>query len=357
MVNLIGPCNTLGYGITSLNILRSLSKQTEVAYWPIGQVQVSTEEEQADVVEAMENTKAYDVNAPCIRIWHQNDLAQFVGKGEHIGFPIFELDTFNKTELHHIKSCDKLFVCSEWAANVAVKNLSVQCPKPYVIPLGVDTSLFKPAASNHNRTIFFNCGKWEIRKGHDVLIKAFIEAFKPDDEVELWLMCDNPFNTDKEDREWYSLFDSSDLYMKDKIKLIPRVKTHREVYNIMRQTDCGVFPARAEGWNLEALEMLACGKQLIITDYSAHTEFCDMTNSRMLPVSSKELAFDNKWFFGQGSWAKLDEMTKRLIIEYMREIHADKQAGRLKMNTNGVETAQKFTWENSAKRIIECLHA
>lgn len=354
MVNLIGPCNTLGYGITSLNILRSLSKQTDVAYWPIGQVQVSTEEEQADVVAAMENTKTYDKNAPCIRIWHQNDLAQFVGKGEHIGFPIFELDSFNSVELHHLRSCDKLFVCSEWAKEV-IKNNLIQCDT-HVIPLGVDTSLFKPAASNHNRTIFFNCGKWEIRKGHDVLIKAFIEAFKPDDEVELWLMCENPFNTDKEDREWHSLFDYSQLYMKDKIKLIPRVKTHREVYNIMRQTDCGVFPARAEGWNLEALEMLACGKQLIITDYSAHTEFCDMTNSRMLPVSGKELAFDNKWFFGQGSWAKLDEMTKRLIIEYMREIHADKQAGRLKMNTNGIETANKFTWDNSAKRIIECLN-
>jgi glycosyltransferase involved in cell wall biosynthesis len=133
------------------------------------------------------------------------------------------------------------------------------------------------------------------------------------------------------------------------------VKTHREVYNIMRQTDCGVFPARAEGWNLEALEMLACGKQLIITDYSAHSEFCDSSNTYLLPVTEKELAFDNKWFFGQGSWAKLDNVTKRLIITWMREVHSDKQAGRLKMNIRGVETAQKFTWENSAKRIIECL--
>jgi glycosyltransferase involved in cell wall biosynthesis len=359
MINLVAPCNTLGYGVTSLNILRSLSKLTDVAYWPIGQVQISTEEEQADVVAAMENTKIYDKNAPCIRIWHQHDLAQFVGKGEHVGFPIFELDSFNKVELHHLASCDKLFVCSEWAKEVVKNNLTQYTANHYdthVIPLGVDTSLFKPAVSEHDRTIFFNCGKWEVRKGHDILIKAFIEAFKPEDEVELWLMCDNPFNTDKEDREWYSLFDSSELYMKDKIKLIPRVKTHREVYNIMRQTDCGVFPARAEGWNLEALEMLACGKQLIITDYSAHSEFCNSSNTYLLPVTEKELAFDNKWFFGQGSWAKLDNVTKRLVIAWMREVHSDKQAGRLKMNIHGVETAQKFTWENSAKRIIECLN-
>ena len=46
--------------------------------------------------------------------------------------------------------------------------------------------------------------------------------------------------------------------------------------------DCGLFPARAEGWNLELLEMMACGKQVIATNYSAHTEFCTKENSILI---------------------------------------------------------------------------
>ena len=73
----------------------------------------------------------------------------------------------------------------------------------------------------------------------------------------------------------------------NKIRMIPRQKTQNDVYNIMIQTDCGVFPARAEGWNLELLEMMACGKQVIATNYSAHTEFCNPDNCRLINTAKK----------------------------------------------------------------------
>ena len=68
-----------------------------------------------------------------------------------------------------------------------------------------------------------------------------------------------------------------------------------------------MFPSLAEGWNLEALEMMACGKQVIITDFSAHTEFCTKENADLVSISDTEPAFDGKWFFGQGNWAKIGE--------------------------------------------------
>ena len=67
------------------------------------------------------------------------------------------------------------------------------CDNIHVIPLGVDRGIFTETVSNRSETIFFNCGKWEFRKGHDFIVEAFNEAFEPSDDVELWLMCDNPF--------------------------------------------------------------------------------------------------------------------------------------------------------------------
>lgn len=355
MINLVAPINTLGYGIVGCNVLKHLSQKQKVAFWPIGQISLSSKNDEDVCVNAINNTHKYDKNAPCIRIWHQHDLAQFVGKGKHIGFPIFELNDFNKIERHHLLNVDELFVCSKWAQDIILNVLGDDAPRTHVIPLGVDLSLFKPAKSPHTDTIFFNCGKWEVRKGHDILIEAFKRAFTPNDNVQLWMMCDNPFYNQQETNEWESKYKNTQHYKNGKIKLIHRVASHEEVYNILSQIDCGVFPSRAEGWNLEALETLACGKQLIITNYSAHTEFCNSQNSHLINIQELEPAFDNKWFFGQGDWAKITDDHISQISSLMKSIHVQKQSGADIFNNAGVDTANKFTWENTTKRILDVL--
>lgn len=45
MINIIAPINQLGYGIASLNIVKALSKIEDVSLWPIGQPQVTNEED------------------------------------------------------------------------------------------------------------------------------------------------------------------------------------------------------------------------------------------------------------------------------------------------------------------------
>ena len=121
----------------------------------------------------------------------------------------------------------------------------------------------------------------------------------------------------------------------------------------MRQADCGVFPSRAEGWNLEAIEMLACGKELIATDYSAHTEFCTDENSRLIQIEEKETAYDGIWFHGQGSWAAINPLQVEQLVEHMRAVHKKKQETGKIYNENGVETAKKFNWKKTADVILE----
>ena len=356
MINIISPINQLGYGIAGFNICKALSEQTDVALWPISEPSVTNQNDADYVRELMANNVLFDPNAPCIRIWHQHDMAQFVGKGLHIGFPIFELDTFTEAEKHHLSSCDGLFVCSEWAKQVCLNNLHFGEHRIHVIPLGVDTAVFtdwlqSPRDPEPSSTIFFNCGKWEVRKGHDILIDAFKKAFPGDEDVQLWMMCQNPFNSPDENKQWHDKYDDP------RVKIIPRVETQEEVYNIMRRTDCGVFPSRAEGWNLEALEMMACGKQVIITDFSAHTEFCTKENSMLVTIDDTEMAYDGKWFHGQGNWAKIGNGQIDQIVSHMRKTHASVQNNENTFNTAGVETAEKFSWKNSADKIMEVLRA
>ena len=350
-LNLQAPINQLGYGVAGLNILKALYKEgVEVSFFPLGQPQVTNQADADAVRKGMQVAQTFDPQAPCVKIWHQNQMAERIGSGKFIGFPIFELDTFNDLEKHHLNSCDHLFVCSKWAKEICLDQTRFGEHRVHVVPLGVDTELFPPAAARQdNKTIFFNCGKWEIRKGHDILIQAFNKVAEECDNVELWMMCSNPFNSPEEENKWKKAYDHP------KVKLIPRMETQQEVYNIMSQVDCGVFPSRGEGWNLELLEMMAVGKHVIATNYSAHTEFCNKDNTGLIPIDDVESAFDGKWFFGQGNWAKITEKEIDNLANKMSTFHSRRPARSDYLNEAGIETARKFSWQNTAKEIIKCL--
>ena len=142
MINLIAPINPLGYGVAGWNITKELSQITDVALWPVGQIQITSQEEANLLQDLVNNAAMFDWNAPCLKIWHQHDMAQFAGKGERVGFPIFELDNFSDLEKHHLNSLDRIFVCSDWAKEVI--NNTVNVKNVDVIPLGVNSDLFKP---------------------------------------------------------------------------------------------------------------------------------------------------------------------------------------------------------------------
>ena len=332
-INLTAPINDLGYGVAGLNVLKGLVRNgCKVSYWPIGQATPRTQEDADIISQCMSNAQFFDSQAPSLRLWHQHDMSHHVGHGIRVGFPVFELDKFSELEKHHLQSLDKIIVCSEWAKSIVEKE--VPGSSVDVAPLGVDISIFNAQEMpSRSTTVLLNIGKWEIRKGHDILWEAFNEAFNENDDVELWMMNHNPFLDEAQEAEWHNLYLQSNLG--SKIKILPRVETHLEVAQVMRQADIGVFPSRAEGWNMELLESMAMNKPVIATNYSAHTEFCTKDNCFLIDINETEPAHDGKVFQGQGNWAKLGPKQLDMCIDYMRYVLAQ----RITTNENGLETA------------------
>jgi len=351
-INYQAPSNPLGYGVAGLQIALALHRAGhKVAWWPIGHVDID-QNQKSMVEEMVDNQARFNIHAPSVRVWHQFDMAQHIGRGIHCGFPIFELTNFNDREKYHLNSLDWILVCSDWAKHIVRANLRNRSGDTIgVVPLGVDRTIFHEnvATPQSGWTTFLNIGKWEIRKGHDILVEAFNKAFQPRDRVRLWMMNHNPFLSESQTNDWQRKYALSKLG--SKISFLPRVKTHSEVARIMGEANCGVFPSRAEGWNLELLEMMSVGKHVITTNYSAHTEFCDNTNCSLIDIDTLEDAEDGLWFHNQGQWAHLGSPQLEQLITAMRKVHQCVQGGEL-INTNGINTAQRFTWENSAERLI-----
>lgn len=351
-LNAFCPINGTGYGITSKNIIQSLSSlDTEISLFPIGQsIQLDSEDEKATIEKFLENSSEFDPKAPCLKIWHQHDLAAKIGNGHYYAFPFFEADKLHPREIHQLNSANYVFTASKWGKTVLEEN-GVKSPVT-VVPLGINPDIFKVPTKirvEKDSYIFFHIGKWEMRKSHDILISAFNHAFEENDNVELWLLPFNPFLKKEEEEQWLSLISNSKL--KDKIKIYNRLPTHYHLAEFIFNADCGVFLSRAEGWNNEIPEAMAMNKPIIATNYSAHTEYCTPDNSFLVDINETEPANDGKWFQGHGNWAKIGESQLVQTIEYMRYVYNNN----ITTNPAGLDTAQKLAWSNTASIIDKTL--
>lgn len=352
-INFNGPINPTGYGVASFNILKALSdKEYNISLFPKGQPTVYTQADYDLIVRLINNQLSYDPHAPTIKIWHQFDLVEHIGRGAYYAYPFFELNKFSDLEKSHLQTPDYICVSSQWAANI-VKENNINKPT-FVVPLGVDTTIFdhtiKPSPDiDGSKYIFLNIGKWEVRKGHDILFKLFQDAFPTQQDVELWIVASehtNNYSTPEQLLEWKKLYSGD-----SRIKISNGVESQKDIANIISNASCGIFMSRAEGWNLELLECMAMNKPVIATNYSGHTEFCNQENCYLVEVHNSVPAQDGKAFVGQGDWADINNNQIGQCIEHMRFVYNNQ----IRTNSHGLSTAKKLSWNNSADILHRCM--
>lgn len=348
-INLNIPLNNTGYGVASWNIFKELLKEDyDITLFPIGNGYADNEHDMLLAQQASQKILDFDLDAPLIKIWHQFDLLNRINRGKYFAFPFFELDKFNNLEKKHLTAPDCIFVTCEWAKEIILRE--TRQTNVEVIPLGVDTEIFYPK-QNPDESIykFFNIGKWEIRKGHDILLKIFQTAFPYEKDVELHILASETTNGYSDAAELYKW---KQMYLSDdRVKLLPGLQSHVDIANYIDSKHCGIFPSRAEGWNLELLESMAMNKPVITTNYSAHTEFCNEGNSYLVNIGETEPAIDGKAFKGQGSWAKIGNTQFDELVSHMRSCYSK----RVVANPAGLQTAKRFSWNNSAGCITKCI--
>jgi glycosyltransferase involved in cell wall biosynthesis len=357
-LNLLTSLDATGYGYAGRAILHELIRAgVRVALFPIG-FHVELGPDPADPVRlGLANAGAYDPGAPSVRISMARNLAEHVGKGTHVGFPFFELDRFERDEIHHQSQLDLMLVASKWAAGIVART-GITVPTA-VVPLGVDRSIFHDAIRDDRSrgqagpTVFVSTGKWERRKGHDFLLEALCNAFSPRDDIVIKLLCRNYVFTEQHNDAWARAFLNSAIGTK--VRLVPPLPSQRAVAELLAGCDCGVFPSRAEAWNLGLLECMSVGLDVIATDYAGHTEYVDDVNCRLLRVDETEPADLDPQLWGRGEWAKLGASQMEQFVHHLREVHRLKQHEALARNDAGIATAEAFSWRRTAEAILRAI--
>lgn len=353
-ITINGVCSQqTSYGIVTLNLIRSLSKLGhKVNAVPIGGRADFSKDDTLTPAALANAQKPFDRLAPSIRLYHQFSLLENAGRGLSIGFPIFELDDFAPHEITNLRMCDRLLCCSRWAKEVIVK--CIEGLRTDVVPLGVDRDIFYEKKEDEQVSTqpytFYYPGKYEYRKGFDLIPEVFHRAFPTGREnYRIVLLPNNYFISSEQTNEWIRFLSTSKIA--DKISIVPRLETNKQVSELTRQADCVVSFSRAEGWSMGLLEGLSCGCDVIAMNYSGQTEFLSNENSTLLDCSKRELAYDGVFFHGNGNWLSYEEDDIERMANAVREVY---NRGR-RINEKGIETAIQFSWENSAKRLVESL--
>lgn len=334
------PFNALlGYGHVSWNLCDALSQSVGLSIFPIGGLRATNA--------AKLNFKGFQTfnpSDPCLTIWHEHDLiANALGKGKKVAYPFFELNAFDELRLKNLRAIDEIIVASDWAKQVLDENgIKTPCT---VAPPGVNQEIFKSVEVADHPYRFFTFGKYEYRKGTELVADFFGKAFSPTDNVELYICCDSPLEKIRSQVDSF-VERLQNHPMRDRIKVVQgSFESDAELAQFFQIMDCGVFPTRAEGYGLPILQSMACGKQIITTDYSGHTQFCTTDNAHLVHIEHFEPASDGVWFGGIGTWAAIGKKQCEEFVEIMRGLYKNE----ISLKYPNVE---KFTWENCTNNVL-----
>lgn len=361
-IHISGPVNSsTGYGLMTCNIIKALNNLCQnITLFPINnRISTENEEDQKFFQSLLPQTKGFNKDAVSLRIYHQFDLFHHT-TNKRAAFTVFELDNFKPEEFLSLQSNQVLMTCSQWGCKVIEDKVGLSCSS---VPLGVDRTIFNenvvPTPPNIHRRhrdtfVVYMAGKLEKRKSVIEAVQAFNRAFTNKDDVELWLSISNPFMSPE---EFQNEVNSTILNPRlnplcTKTRIIPRKQTQRDLAEVMSQTNAGLFLSRAEGWNLEALEMMACGKDVVLTNYSGHTEYANSSNSHLIEVEYLEEARDGKWFHGGGNWARVGPKEIELAAAKLKGLYNKTIESK---SAAAIITAKWQNWESCANGIINTL--
>jgi glycosyltransferase involved in cell wall biosynthesis len=263
-------------------------------------------------------------------------------------YSVWETDRLPLPYCRNLDFADQIWTPTRWGASV-LANSGVNALKIRTVPEGVDAAIFRPGPSRdgaHRTFEFLFVGKWEERKGIQILLSAFTSEFQPSEPVRLTLHCghDRILGFSVDDLVSQQLAGSHTV---SRIRISPRLD-QTDLTSLMQAADAFVLPTRGEGWGLPILEAMACGLPVIVTNHGGHLEFCNERNAHLINVKSMVEARDPHFFPPPIDWGCWAEPDIRHLQQIMRSVVSDPQPSASKSNQALCDAHNKWTWERAA---------
>jgi len=269
----------------------------------------------------------------------------------NIGYTMFETDRLPKSWSTLCKPMDEIWVPSSFNLETFARS-GIAKDKIHIIPLGITPEKYGPTNSplkirGASGFKFLSIFYWSLRKGWDILLRAYLEEFTKADDVSLIIRASNL--NQKELVEFISSYKE-----RPPIVIIPFSMNQKTLPRLYQSVDCYVAPSRGEGFLLPAAEALASGVPVIATNWGGQTEFLNDKNSYLIDVE-KFVSIDQ--MMRDMTEAEEDHLWAEPSIDHlrvlMREVYENYEEAREKAVVGRQDILSNYTWKHTALKVLE----
>ncbi len=332
-----------GWGVCARNLRREFERSMSVV----------------DLVASPPVGGATTVPGPLLTAIGDRNLAPVAGyRGSPTFGYTFVENTLGDQAKENSRIYEKIFCGSTWCRDrldeAGIHNVEV-------LIQGVDTTLFRPTAPRPDDGMFiiFSGGKFEYRKGQDLVLKAvrilqekyndivLINAWRNVWPETMKLMKVSPhINFELQEDTWTGQMEH--LYRLNGIDgrrvLTLDLMAHESLPQLYGRTDLAIFPNRCEGGtNLVMMEYMACGRPVIATNFSGHQDIVNDNNALLLNHLTPSRLFQAENMIADWREPSIDEIVAHVEYAYH---HRDVLR---ELGLRGALSMQQFTWSNAAE--------
>ena len=318
--------------------------------------------------DVLERQRARAVGAPYVVIQHYlaDGFVPVPQAGYVVGRTMFETDSLPPNWVARCNEMDELWVPSEFNRET-FRRAGVRVPL-HLVPGGIDSNLYRPDVAplrirGLRGTVFLSVFEWRARKGWDVLLRAWADAFSASDDVTL-LLRTHAKRIDATDEPARAVDDRIDAFLRDacgrtRADVAPIVILGDDLPadampSLYTTADVFVAPTRGEGWGRPFMEAMASGVPVIATRWSAHLEFMNDENS--LLVDSDGLvaaAAPDATVYCSQRWASPNVAD---LVSKLRWVHAHPALRRAIGARARQDMVALWPWSRAAVAMADRLH-
>jgi glycosyltransferase involved in cell wall biosynthesis len=260
---------------------------------------------------------------------------------------------------------DELWVFTDWGRECAIAG-GVVPARVRVTPLGVDTSALTPEGPVHEvteraKTTFLFVGAAIYRKGIDIVLRAFLDAFDERDDVQLVVKdhTGDVFYRGISQRE--EILEAAARTGSPTICYIDDYMPESELAALYRGADALVLPSRAEGWALPPLEAMACGTPAIVPSFGAFLAYGSDVATVLVPTkrirlpAGKYFTTNTLGFEEHVERVDFCETIPAALGSALRDFATAPEATQRQKARAARDTAERFSWAHSAAVIAKAI--
>ncbi len=352
------PINPVSFGQVSTLLMRGfMSRGVEPPLFHIGNnLDLSCQEVEQNFAQYLHNCAAksylhHDRNNPCLKLWHFNGGLEGYSK-QHFLFTFYELDQPTNVELNVAKNCDKLFFSNKYSQEV-FKSHGVDSQ---IIPLAFDKYNFHQKVKQYfddGRIVFNLCGKFEKRKNHKKIIRAWTKKFGNNKKYFLQCTLFNTFLSEDQNRQLFAdAVENKSYFNVQFLGFMPKNNLYNDYLN---SANIIIGMSGGEGWGLPEFHSVGLGKHSVVLNATGYKEWATAENSVLVEPSNKVEVYDNIFFqkgspFNQGHIYDFDEDDFISACEEAIKRHESNP-----INEVGLKIQSDFTVDRMVDRVIEAM--